>query len=564
MSGGTNSKVKANNKQVKKQYQYDKEFRNYQTQENEARFDKAVLDRELQQANYDQQADYKDAIKIQEFNNQQDLQKRQFRLDKQVYKQSLEDYDAQTELNSMSGALALESAQRAKQEALISKTFDLKDQSYDYNEASKNIGYDRKAQEFDFKEASKNIGYDRRAQKIDFKEATANIGFDKELQRSTRAFAKRTDKLNQDQITDKKGFARTDSRLDQKEIRKEKQFTRQSYKQEDKKLDYTNDKLDKDITFLEDKSGWDVEAAKRTYEKAQVPNFNQRIEALIAREKAEGTARSAGREGLSAEREATSAIAEYGRTQAKLVDDLVFAKEDKEAAETSIGGTKTYQTDLKNKDKDILKADKKITKLTKNRKISKLNINSSKLTSALKQTLSELNYSSKRSTAQKNKTLKDVKININRLDSKEKFLGKRNQLTIDRLDTKEKYLGKRNTLAKNRLTTKENYLDKRNELNKSKIRTTFDSAKAQFKADQNKIKLDEYSANLAAQGQIPARPKRPIPLPKPLATPRTQLAMPFAPSKTPKPVKGALGKTSVWNDVGDIANVGLQVAGLFL
>ncbi len=527
MSGGTNSKVKANNKQIKKQYQYDKEFRNYQIKENEARFDKAVLDRELQQASYDQQADYKDAIKEREYNYQQDLQGRQFSLDKQVYNQSLKDYDAQTELNSMSGALALESAQRAKQEALISRTFDLKDQSYDFNEASK------------------NIGYDRRAQKFDFNEATANIGFDKGLQASTRDFAKKTNQINQDQITDKKQFARKDNRLDQMEIRKEKTFTKDAYKQENNKLDFNNDKLDKDITFLEDKSGWDVEAAKRTYEKAQVPNFNQRIEALIAREKAEGTARSSGREGLSAEREATSAIAEYGRTQAKLVDDLVFAKDDRKFDEKTIKKTKKYQTGLKQKDKKILRADKKIAKLTKNRKISKLNINSSKLTSALKQTLSELDYSSKRSTAQKNKTLRDVRININRLDSKQKFLGKRNQLAIDRLDTKEEYLGKRN------------------ELNKSKIKTTFDSAKAQFKADQDKIKLDEYSANLAAQGRIPARPRIPVPLPKPLATPRTQLAMPFAPTKPPKPVKGALGKTSIWNDVGDVANIGLQVAGLF-
>ena len=564
MAGGTNSKIKANNKQVKKQYQYDKEFRNYQTKENEARFEKAVLDRDLQQASYDQQADYKDAIKIQDYNLQQDLQKRQFKLDKQVYNQSLEDYDRQTELNSMSGALALESSQRAKQEALISKTFDLKDQQYDYKEASKNIGLDRKAQKLDYNEASKNIGFDRRAQKFDFKEATENIRFDKGLQKSTRAFAKRTDQLNQEQITDKKGFARKDNRLDQKEIRKEKQFTRQSYKQEDKKLNYTNDKLDKDIAFLEDKSGWDVEAAKRTYEKAQVPNFNQRIEALITREKAEGTARSAGREGLSAEREATSAIAEYGRTQAKLVDDLVFAKEDRRFDENTIRKTKNYQTRLKKKDKKIINADKNIAKLTKSRKISKLNINSSKLTSALTQTLSELNYSSKRSTAQKNKTLKDVTINLNKLDSKKKFLDKRNKLAVDRLDTKEAYLDKRNKLNSNRLDTKDKYLDKRNELNKSKIKTTYDSALAQFAADENKIKLDEYSANLAAQGQIPQRPKRPIPLPKPLATPRTQLAMPFAPSKTPKPVKGALGKTSVWNDVGDIANVGLQVAGLFL
>jgi hypothetical protein len=492
MSGGTNSKINSNNKQIKKQYQYDKRFRDYQNKENESRFEKAVLDRELQQANYDQQADYKDSIKLQDYKNQQKLQQRQFELDNEVYEQSLEDYDSQTELNSLSGALALESAQRAKQEALISKTFDLKDQQFDFQEAKKNIGYE------------------------------------KELLGNTREFAKKTDQLNQEQITDKKKFARKDDKLDQKEIRKEKTFTKDSYKEEDKKLDYTKDKLNKDITFLEDKSGWDVKAAKRTYEKAQVSNFNQRIDALIAREKSEGAARSAGREGLSAEREAKSAIAEYGRTQAKLVDELVFAKKDNTATKKSIVQTKDYQTSLKKKDKKIITADKEIAKLTKNRKISKLNINSSKLTNALKQTLSELNYSSKRSTAEKKKTLSDIKV------------------------------------KNNQLNTKKSFLKKRNELNKSKIKTTFDSAKAQFVADKNKIKLDEYSANLAAHGRITQKPRKPIPLPKPLATPRTQLAMPFAPSKPPKPAKGALGKTSVWNDVGDVANVGLQVAGLFL
>ena len=492
MAGGTNSKTKLANKQVKKQFKYDRQFRDYQIKENQEKFKKAKLDTKLSQANYNQQAKYKDNIKKQDYKYQSKLQKRQYDLDNQVYEQGLEDYDAQTELNSLSGALALESSQRAETEALISRNFNLKDQEYDFNEK------------------------------------TANIGYDRELVGNSDAFADETDRINQAEIESKKTFATETEKLDQQEITEEKTFTTDAYKQEDRKLDYTNDKLDKDITFLEDKSGWDVEAAKRTYEKAQVPNFNQRIESLIKREKAEGAARSAGREGLSAEREITSAIAEYGRTQAKLVDSLVFAKEDKDLAEKSITGTKTYQTELKGKDKDINTADKALAWLTKNRKLSKLNINSSKLTKALAQNLKELGYDSERSTAQKTKTKAD------------------------------------NLVQTNRLNTQEKYLINRNELNKSKINTTYDSAKAQFEADKNKIALDEYSANLAAQGRIPAKPKTPIPLPEPIKTPRTTLAMPFAPSKPPKPVKGALGKTSVWNDVGDVANVGLQVAGLFL
>jgi hypothetical protein len=36
--------------------------------------------------------------------------------------------------------------------------------------------------------------------------------------------------------------------------------------------------------------------------------------------------------------------------------------------------------------------------------------------------------------------------------------------------------------------------------------------------------------------------------------------MPLEPIKPPKPLKGALGKTSVWNTVGDGFNAALQVA----
>ncbi len=487
----SNDKIKDANKQVKKQFRYDRQFRDYQIQENDAKFDKAVLDRKLQQANLDTQAKYKDEIKKQDYKSQKKLQNKQYKLDKKSYKQSLKDYKAQTQLNSMSGALALESATRAEEEALISKTFGIQDLKNDQKENKK------------------------------------NIKFDKELVGNTKDFARKTDNINQEEIKSQKEFARFNNRKDQKDITQEKTFTKDSFEQDQKKLDYTYDKLEDDITFLEDKSGWDVEAANRTYEKAQVPNFNQRIDALIAREKAEGTARSAGREGLSAEREATSALAEYGRTQAKLVDDLVFAKEDKDLAETSIGGTRGYQINLKTKDREILKADKELGRLTKDRKLDKLNIQSSKLTGALKQNLKELGFASKRSTAQKNKTFDDAKIQIKKLRTKERF----------------------DTL--------------RFEQDKSKVKTTYDSAKNQFIADKDKIKLDEFAANLAAQGKIPQKPKKPIPLPKPIKTPTTQLAMPLAPSDPPKPVKGAMGKTSVWNDVGDVANIGLQIASFF-
>ena len=72
------------------------------------------------------------------------------------------------------------------------------------------------------------------------------------------------------------------------------------------------------------------------------------------------------------------------------------------------------------------------------------------------------------------------------------------------------------------------------------------------------------AANIRAQGQIPARPKKPIPLPKPIATVRTKLPLPTAPVTAPRPIKGSIQQTSIWNDVGDAANLALSIGSLFL
>ena len=75
--------------------------------------------------------------------------------------------------------------------------------------------------------------------------------------------------------------------------------------------------------------------------------------------------------------------------------------------------------------------------------------------------------------------------------------------------------------------------------------------------------MDEYGANLAAHSKVLSKPKAPVALPVPNKIPQTVFPVPSRPKAGPKPIKGALSKTSVWNDVGDVFNAGLQITSIF-
>ena len=100
-------------------------------------------------------------------------------------------------------------------------------------------------------------------------------------------------------------------------------------------------------------------------------------------------------------------------------------------------------------------------------------------------------------------------------------------------------------------------------LNKDKFQANKASANKAYKAAQNKIRLDQYGANLAAKANVMQKPTLPPALPVPREIPKTNFLEPMRPQKPPKPIKGALGKTSIWNDIGDVADVGLKIASFF-
>jgi len=454
MSGGTNRKIKDNNKTVKKQYGYDKAYYKYTNYENERKYDDAVARTELQQANLDAQADYRDKIAEQQYDYNSELQAYQFQNEKDAYEQSLKDFDNQVELNSMSGALAQEAEDRKLDEALISKNFQLEDTDIAMGRLKSDRGFGIAANQRKIKYGRKNL------------------------------------------------------KLDKGNLRDERGYLKDTAKNDLKKNSLRDDQLKNDIGFIKDKRGWDLQKANNTYNKAQAPNFVDRINALVKREKETGRARAAGREGLSAEREVNSALAEYGRTQAALVDSLVFAKDDKILSKQETRGTASSQITGKRLDRSINKVDRNQIKRT------------------LKRNLFVNTYKG------------------NKLDLA--FQEMRDNALADTAKLKADFGFSKQEIKQDR----------------KKIRTSFDSAKNQYTASTAKIKLDEYAANLAAQGKVLQKPTPPPALPVPISAPRTRLPMPMEPVKAPKPIKGAMGKTSVWNNVSDGLNFGLQVASL--
>ena len=592
MSGGTNSKIKNQNKAIKKQYNYDRKYHDYTEKLNEKRYEKAVTDTELQQGNYDAVRRYKNKVAAQQYEYQQELQDRQFTLDKQVYRQALDDYDNQTEMNSKFAALADESELRKQQEALISRQygfeteeinnqsakFDLRDSRLGLREAKADSAFDLRDMRSNLRYAQQTAGLDKDALASDRKFASESrtIGMAENL--ATLRAAEATNTTDIAALTSKEAFSRKDAGLDQQEIAEQKSFTSASSRERVAKLDTQKEKLNEDVKYLDNANVIDLKSINLAYNKKQTANFNKRIDALIKREQDEGKARAGGREGLSADRARTDALSAYGRSQAQLVESLVFASDERtyELGKTNL--TKDYQKTLKTKDKDILKGDRNIELLSRDRELGKLNISSSKINAALEQTVAQIGFDKQRANTALTKAKSDYTTGNARLDKeyekaqREYNIGtarvdrKLQKATRDfktsdeRRDSKIKFIDKRLKLN----TERSELQRKRNNLNYRQIDSTFESAIAQSEADRSKIKMDETAANMAAHGKIPQRPMLPVELPMPYKTPKTILPMPQAPFKSPKPVRGALGKTSIWNDVGDAANIGLSIAGLFI
>ena len=153
-------------------------------------------------------------------------------------------------------------------------------------------------------------------------------------------------------------------------------------------------------------------------------------------------------------------------------------------------------------------------------------------------------------TAKFSRGQKDTQISLNKNQS--------SRLDVALDNTKQEI-----KIAKNKIDTQLEFSKDEFNISKAKIKASYDSAKKAAAAAKKKIDLDEYAANMAAHSKIRSKPKYPPALPVPLQVPTTTFPKPTRPQKPPKPVKGALTKTSVWNDAGDVFNAGLQITSIF-
>ena len=454
MSGSTNSKIKDQNKQVEKQYDYDKDVYNYTNYVNEKKYENAVLNTQLKQADLDALSKYKNQTNKQNYLFNKELQAYQFDNEKKAYKQALKDYDKQVEFNSMAGALAQSAEDTKLDEALIAKNFALDEQDLLLDQAK----------------SDKNKGIKALENKVSFAEEQLALDTDKY----------------------------------------DKKYVKKKYNKDIEKLEAQATQLENDLTYLSDTETLEIAKIDQVFQKAKTTNFQNRIESLVKMKQAIGSARASGREGNSAVASVDSILAKYGREQSALVDSLVFATTDQDQSTQGVELNIGNQTEQKELAQALNTFEQEAAEQKKDFDLKGINLKNSKL-----------------------------------------------ELAFDELKEKA-------DLDTKKLKADFGFKKEGIQQSKDKINTSFDSAKQAYKQSSQQIELEEYGANLAAKGKIPQKPTPPPALPKPYKLPKTNLPMPMEPIPGPKPIKGALGKTSIWNDVGDGLNVALQIGSLFI
>lgn len=554
MSGGTNSKIKQQNKQIEKQYEYDKDVYDYNRKEDQRKYEDAVAKTQLNQINQDNQAAYRDAINLQAYEYDTDIQQYQFDLQNQAYERALDDYDSQVELNSMAGALAQEGLDRKLDEALISKNFQLGDLELGYQKDQSDAAFaiDKNIRDVEF--AEQKLALDKDPSGFQFIQDQAQRDLDKSLLSDQKI------DLNSASIA-----ANAQNQIDQSLLRDQQTNLDIGLigRQADRDL-ATNaaqrKKIQNQIGTALDQAGFNQEKINLKFSREKTDNYNQRIQSLVQNKRNVGSVRAAGRSGVSAQASVNSALAEYGRNQANFVDSMVFSKKDRDIA-TRENMTMTNRT---------------IAGLRQDQTINRIQAGSirDKASTDIASKGIDLSISARgraNTTTQKNISLAGNQVDkaLNEVN-REDIVGKRDrdlflkELQNNKLDLAFTQFATDKLADTEKIKKDLGFKDEEYANNIAKIETTFDSAQLQYEADTAKNQLDEYAANLAAQGKVPNKPIAPPPIPVPIETPRTILPLPLAPTKPPEPIKGVLGKTSIWNDIGDAANVGLQIAGLFI
>jgi len=505
MSGSTNSKIKAQNKQIKKQNQYDKQFYDYSWQQSLDNFEKSKQLRRLNIKNDRAATDYKNKTAADQYRYQVKMQAQQYRDETSAYNRSVSDYKQQRGLNKMAAQVSLSSEQRVRDEALIENMFGKREDSLAYRKERADLK-NQKLQQNNIRDTAK---VDR-----DLKMQSVNI-----------------DQTSQDNI-----YTSEQTKLQNQIDNIDDERTSVTDLDDQDKIIYDEDSasIGEQKTQIEDQSEFELGNIDREYQKSKSENLSQRMDQYAESLRARGALAAQGRRGQSADAQNQSALASYGRQQAQMVNSMVFASQDK----ASSRGAATSKRDF-----EVAQLDRSSTKLDAEREKQKTS-----------RDLKKGNLGRDKTSAEADKDISTY--SKNRQDKQN--LNQKSQIEAALDATKSEV-----KLAKQSLTNRMGYGKEEWKLNKDKFKANKSSAQKAYQAAKNKIRLDRYGADLAAKANVMQKPSRPPALPKPRRIPKTRFLAPMRPQKPPKPIKGAMAKTSIWNDIGDAANIGLKIANFF-
>lgn len=486
---------------VEKQHEQDMKMYNFQNQQNLDKYKEALKIQEIDKANAEAARAIKNQTAKDNWKYQMDLKREEYRNDRSAYKQGLKDYDKQVEFNSAAAAVSNEAENRKLEEAIINSNFEKNDAKLDMSQKANQTRFQRTELQRQKRLATAEDNLNRGETNLKFENTQEGLreqrAYERQSNRALNAYIKEDAKLDTDYTTEKAGYD----------------------------VDYAKETAEADLKYTETKFADD---SKRL----QADNFYDRIKQMTEKFKAQGEARAAGLEGNTGARREQSVLAEYGRAQAQLVDNLVMGKKE-------LARDKDYRKAQLERDRDY-KVD--TTELTRDYQNTKTN------------TKKDFEV------GKNNRDFRLKKSQLNRELSQNKDL---NKIANTRLDVALASTKEQIRIQSQQLKSDLGYDRQRFKYSKDKIAASVDSAKKAKEAADNKIALDEYAANLAAHSKVPSKPKYPVALPVPLEIPEAVYPVPTKPQKGPEPIEGTYQTPNTWDYINQGANLGMSILSVF-
>ena len=469
----------------------------------------------------------------------------------------------------MAAKMSLDSEKRVRDEGIIANKFAKRDDRRSFRQTRADLRYQDASQVL--KRNTARVDKDLKENQIDIRQGAQDRIFSQEERKFERADETLAGSIaTEESVQEQRSGIRDQQQgvLDRKleEITGETQLTADMDEQDAAIYNQELDDIAAQRQQIQDQADFKLGDIDRTYTKAKSENLTDRMEQFAESMRARGSIAAMGRRGQTADAQEQSALASYGRSQAKMVDSMVFASQDKASARAATESQEAFELAKNAGTRVKTVAGRRQQELTRDFKTASLERDAADTRSQKATTDAEFAISSAKS-AEKIAGLQTERFN-NARNQDINFFNKRQQDLLNdnqksqleaALDATEAEVD----LARQNISNRMGFNQEEWEVNKKKFKANQTSVRKAYQSSKQKIKLDQYSANLAARANVLPKPIKPPALPVPKQIPYTKFMEPMAPQKPPEPIKGALGKTSVWNDVGDVFNTGLKIASIF-